>query len=589
MEFKKNLTDLITIILRNWFSAILSLILAISSFFYINTILENIWAILGIYATILSILISATYISAQVAISGFGSKVWKNYSDDGYIKFYVYLFPSIFILGAILGILDFEYPNLTMNINNLFILEFFKKNIIDYGLSGFFLGIFTFFITFSLFNVPNYLKHVMEILNPTNIILNALKQISTSKNYGENEKKIVEYIEATFKELNRKEQYDTILDCLKLLYGEEFKIISDTKLNNFKEFSHDYNILLYKIYLMEYPENYEIAIKISIISGFETIYKCLCNKNNNAHISIKHICDITCDAVEKYDPNGRLNYTDHYLSEIRFNEIISKTLESFQDLKLYSFEKTNSNIVKNNLKSIFTYSITLSRAFISKWVKFYPKLDKTGIRQYILKSNWINHIIEMINEDTFKIIEESKTEKEVEYLIEYLTEFYKKLILTKDFDYKIDSDYLFEIEHRLIATSLCKLINLLESKKYIGSLDSVLRDVINIEDKSTYILHIFSEKSCFYHEERKTGLNNLKLIKLMRKFIKNTEENQYLLLIVIWEWDITLKNFLENGPQNINLNDLDKLCSDDYFGKWIAENKYENRVDEIKNILSNSK
>ncbi|MBB6402460.1 hypothetical protein HNP92_001782 [Methanococcus maripaludis] len=95
MEFKKNLTDLITIILRNWFSAILSLILAISSFFYINTILENIWAILGIYATILSILISATYISAQVAISGFGSKVWKNYSDDGYIKFYVYLFPSI--------------------------------------------------------------------------------------------------------------------------------------------------------------------------------------------------------------------------------------------------------------------------------------------------------------------------------------------------------------------------------------------------------------------------------------------------------------------------------------------------------------
>ncbi|MBA2858005.1 hypothetical protein HNP93_000706 [Methanococcus maripaludis] len=497
MEFKKNLTDFLSIIKENWFFAILSLILAIFSFFHMETILNDIWAILGIYATILSIIISATYISAQVAISAFGTRIWKNYANDRYIGFYVYLFPLIFILGAILAIINFGYPVLSLNINNLFIMEFIEKNIIDYGLFGLFLGIFTFFITFSLFNIPNYLKHIMTILNPKNIVIDALKQIFNSKKYGEYEKKLLMDIEDVFKELHRKEQYDTILDCLKLLYGEEFKTRFGANLDNLNGFPDDYSALIKKICFMNYPEKYEEDIKVSAIEGLETISKELIAHNQNSYYQIIRIHEIMQDTIEKYDPNRSLIDVRDYYSEIILQYVTLQFIRSFKSIKV--------ELLKNdkfgNLKSIFMDSMSISRTLIFKWVNFYHKLDNLSQFQiHHTKSRWIDSIMEMINEDTFEIIEESKNENEVVYLIEYLLDFYREIIITKDFDYKIGLNYLFEKEHKIITNSFTRLIDLLESKNYIQSLTSVL-DSIHFLNKND----LFDEYFKKWANEKKYG------------------------------------------------------------------------------------
>ncbi|AVB75959.1 hypothetical protein [Methanococcus maripaludis] len=477
MSTTTKIKDIYSVLSENKVNLLFNIHVLVFLNIYSKGVVSNLKDITMVYATLASIIISVTFLIVQLSSSTYGSEIWEIYKNDRYVQYYLVTTPFLILVGLLLVISSSE-NDMWLNINLLPIFLMF----------------------FSIFLIPTYFLHLMDTLKPENILKSILTSIDTKEiiSYHNSKSKYnstdeiqtysVDMIANIFKVLAKQEQYKALKNCMDLLSGTYFKdLFEKYEFSELKGFLKEYTYLIKKICFMKYPENYEEDIKVSAISGLETIYKHISDKNHVAHYQLKCIYDITYDTIEKYDPNRSLIDMRDYGSEIMITGVCSQTIQSFLKIKLYNFEKIKSNNEGDDLRSIFTYSWALSRELIFKWVKFYSNLDEISRFQiHHTKSRWISDLIEMINKDTFKIIEESENENEVKYLIEYLLNFYREIIITKGFDYKIGLVYLFEKEHKLIANSFSKLIDLLESKNYTGSLYSILKSIHHLNTNNLF-------------------------------------------------------------------------------------------------------
>ena len=83
--------------------SLVSLILSfITLIFFKNTFLDNFGSILGVFATVLSIVISTTFIVIQLASDDYGSGMWEVFFNEDTIKFYLFILSISLILGILI-------------------------------------------------------------------------------------------------------------------------------------------------------------------------------------------------------------------------------------------------------------------------------------------------------------------------------------------------------------------------------------------------------------------------------------------------------------------------------------------------------
>ncbi|WP_459201034.1 hypothetical protein [Methanococcus sp. CF] len=504
--------------------SLISLILSfITLIFFKNTFLDNFGSILGVFATVLSIVISTTFIVIQLASNTYGSDIWKLYSENDHIKFYLFILSISLILGILLifGQSTQDYVNL-LNISvflNSFLINWnWRFN--DYSLILMILGfIESFILFFSILLVPKYFFNLMSTLKPENILKNILTSIdkkelnlyNNSKSKYDSAEEIQTYsldmITNIFKVLVKQEQYKTVKNCMDLLsekYLEElFKKYEYSELNGFLNY---YSLLIRNIGVKKHPYEVDTEIKISAITSLETIAMRMIGNDKNAWNQMIFIPEIVVSKIHNYNPDEVLE--DPYIfQECSLNNVITTAIDSLEHItiQLLTSAFKGSEEAKSRIPYLFK-----NLAYMA--IRIFDKIAEESKNQnnlIWLCSDLPPKIINVLNENSFEYIEKSTDENEVSFLINSLIDSYSRIIFNKNYNLELDSKLIFEEEHKLMAESIYRLINLHEFENYI-------------------------------------------------QYIKNKEE-------------------------------LIKILSDEYFKKWISENKYENRVEEIKMILSDSK
>lgn len=467
------------VIFKNKIESITSLFLAILSLFCIDKILVGLGTILGVYATILSIIVSATFISAQIAIDKFGTEVWKAYTNDYYIIFYFYLIPLIFILGGILFILSPNYPNVNVNAVNSVISIYFQNSQISHGIFGIFSAFLIFLITFSLFMIPKVLKQAMKVLNPEEMIINNLRLISESKTC---DTKFLEPIKHILNDLIKNENYETLRSCLNILSGDEFKKIYQN-CNKSPSFLHDYSKIIVDLGKNAFEKNYMITI-----SALQSLFRILRIKLNfDSTFEIAYIRDLVVYCVE----NSTIELNKYSITGLKNSfPVISEFIKNMEEL----MPKMTDTELANGINAVITVINTNIDAE-------YKQKSDNDITIWLLKT---------LNPE--KIIKNNKTnpDKIFYYLISAYDIIFKKIShnLLYFFDIsKILYDYFLNLlnilseyensiskeEYGKLNSKICLtfITNFIENK---NQLDNVFKSLHNPENHSKLLNKFLDEK-----------------------------------------------------------------------------------------------
>ncbi|MBA2864489.1 hypothetical protein [Methanococcus maripaludis] len=422
------------IINENWQIAILSFILAIFSIFFMGNLLSENGAletILGYYITILSIIVSATFVSAQIAISKFGAEIWDYYKSNTYVKFYFWVFPALFMLGGSLLVLKPEMSNI--DIFKFYFtpyppIHFFLK----YLIIDFLTILLIFLITFSVTLIPKYLKMVMDILNPKEQIIQLLRLISEVKSYGSEEKIYLKTIKNILNDLHENESYEVLKSCLKILSEEYFEnIIKNKEMENFNEFIKDYTNIIKELALKEYPLG-EGVIDL-IITTLADISIVLIENDLKITDQIKSIDSIFNKLIEKWpvknDKKDRFGEDTNHKNVLHANSVVISTLNAYQKIiNFLSNKESLSENQKSALDNTITWTFAILNAQIKQLKNYYDTNPTSADINYDKYCFGIEKSLEIINKILNNTVDKSIEEKKASESLLKIIEEYDRIV-----------------------------------------------------------------------------------------------------------------------------------------------------------------
>ncbi|MDK2929559.1 MAG: hypothetical protein PWP73_1158 [Methanococcus sp.] len=472
MSYIKKITNKLNLDIffpENRIFTVTAVILASSSILCINHFLKHLLDILGVYATILSIIVSATFVGAQVATDKFSAEISKYYMNDDYVKFYFWLFPLIFISGGILLVLDPNVSDIKIDIHNLSFYPFIDLIFIKYWLI-FFLTILTvFLIIFSLILIPNYLKRVMNILGYEKIIIECLNDISNSQSYERDEKEKVNTIDKILNDLYKNEKYDDIKSCLTILSGTEFEnIVKNNKMENFDKFIEDYieiikEMALKEIHLLK-------KIKSSSINALKEISISL-NSNNLSNLEANNAIEfIVLTYAEK-----NVNCLSGNKFEKAISSVVGMGFNAFLEITKNNVEGTLENQVKN-IENMINLNFSTLSGLMDILIRFYRTQGLAPNNRDIIAMG-IDKAFDSISKLT-KLFTEHFENANTEYLglLRILISEYENIVSeigTDYYNYEINNNYIFKEQFKRFKEPLEDLKNKANAKGNLKERDRI--------------------------------------------------------------------------------------------------------------------
>ncbi|AEK19512.1 hypothetical protein GYY_03165 [Methanococcus maripaludis X1] len=461
------------------FSLMFSLI---TFLFFKNTFLDNFGSILGVFTTVLSIVISTTFIVIQLASDKYGSEIWKLYFKEYYIKFYLYVLPISLILGILLvfwyssniyiDFLDIKIYSTSFSFNERWI---FKENpfLILLGLFE------SFLIFFSICLVPKYFYNLMKTLEPSTVLKMVLKQVTGKeiKSYSKTEFSKVDYIETyslgilakVLHYLIENKQYMAVAKCFTIISNEFKGLVRIYKLNEgFNEFIEDYieiikEIALKEIHLLK-------KIKSSSINALKEISIILNSNNLSNEKSNEAIGFIILTYAEK-----NVNCLSGNKFKKAINLVVNIGLNAFLEITKNNIEGTLENQVKN-IENMINLNFSTLSGLMDILIRFYRTQGLAPNNRDIIAMG-IDKAFDSISKLT-KLFTEHFENANTEYLglLRILISEYENIVSeigTDYYNYEINNNYIFKEQFKRFKEPLEDLKNKANAKGNLTERDRI--------------------------------------------------------------------------------------------------------------------